>query len=194
MISTYPSQMMAWHELLSEAEEKAKLQLEEDLKSYLIFVLMRLMKKPEMLFGAAALNYLESLVQFGESKRQSLRDVGDKCLLLSGFFPKQTIKRRVAADYFISLGSSAYRSLAEEFDARKGAKELSGLYTLISKKFALMTIVLMAAKIPDENTEIVSPLLAYELQKRTGSSFFLEELSKKSRHPIFLGMAGNTKH
>ncbi len=194
MIATYPSQAMAWHKLLSEAEKKAKLQLEEDLKSYLMFVLMRLMKKPEMLFGAAALDYLKSTLELGELKKQSLRDVGDKCLLLSGFFPEQTIKRRVEADYFISIGSSAYQGLSEELSTKGGAKELSGLYMLASKKFVVMMTILLSAKTLDDK-KAISPLLAYELFKKTGLQFFRENFIGESGQGIITPNGDNsTKH
>jgi hypothetical protein len=37
-----------------------------------------------------------------------LRDVGDRCLLIAGLFPRLANRRRVSTDYYIDLGRGAY--------------------------------------------------------------------------------------
>jgi hypothetical protein len=195
MIATYPSQTMAWHELISDAEQKSKQELEEDLKSYLILLLMRIMKRPEIVSGVVALDYLYSILHFGKAKKESLRDVGDKCLILSGFFPKQATKRGVKTDYFISIGSSAYHNLSEELSRNNRMKELSRLFMLVSEKFVTMMIVLLAVKMLDEKENVLSPLLAHELQGEIDSPFLMEELTKNTQsETIFLKSGNNVKH
>src|SRR5690606_29073482 len=44
---------------------------------------------------------------------RSLRDVGDRCLLVAGLFPDLAQRRRVSVDYFVDLGRGAYQAVAD---------------------------------------------------------------------------------
>ncbi len=183
MILTYPNQTMAWYELVSDAEKKAGQKLQAELKNYLMLALMRTLKKPELFSGAVAFDYFFSTLTTGEIKKQSLRDLGDKCLILSGFFPKQSQKRCVEPDYFISLGSSAYLNLSEKLSKNKKTLELAKLFQLISLEFINMMVILLSAKMIDETEDVLNPLLIYELAKKTKLPFFTEKLNIKTKKP-----------
>ena len=77
-----------WQELVQDAENASQINLGEELESYLVFLLMRYMEKPELLGRIMALEFLGSMESSGQLKQDLLRDVGDSCLLFSGFFPK----------------------------------------------------------------------------------------------------------
>jgi len=188
-----PTQEALWHELISDAEKSSDQRLEDDLKSYLVCLLMRFLKKPDMISGAIALEYLNNFLEFGEIRKNGLRDIGDKCLIFSGFFPKQTRKRRVSADYFISIGQSAYLGLSEEFE-KNNAQGLSDLYMLASRKFITMATILMSAKMLNEEEEFIDPLLSHELWERTHSPFFKKKLKKWSESSMFFLDNNSVKH
>ncbi len=60
-----------------------------------------------------ALDWLHAHAQVGRTRRDALRDVGDRCLLVAGLFPGLARRRRVSVDYFVDLGRGAYREVAE---------------------------------------------------------------------------------
>ncbi|HHJ80507.1 MAG TPA: hypothetical protein ENJ65_02620, partial [Candidatus Tenderia electrophaga] len=76
-----------WQRLVCEAEANANLQLDETLESYLTFTLMRFSQRPELTNSIMALEFLDGIQTQGQQQHGQLRDVGDKCLLLSGLFP-----------------------------------------------------------------------------------------------------------
>ncbi|HHJ19930.1 MAG TPA: hypothetical protein ENJ84_08960, partial [Gammaproteobacteria bacterium] len=75
-----------WQKLLREAGEHSGVELDEELESYLVFMLMRYLKRPDMAQRVMALEFLEALQQDRRQREESLREVGDQCLLYSGLF------------------------------------------------------------------------------------------------------------
>ena len=67
----------------------------------------------------------------GVAQRQSLRQVGDESLFISGFFSDSFNRGLVDIDYYIHLGERAYRSLAHQADHTLGDvfDELSDKFT-----------------------------------------------------------------
>lgn len=101
-----------WHELVQDAEKDCHQQLGEELESYLVFLLMRFMRKTEISQSVMAERYLRGIQLQGAERNQELQEIGDECLLFSGFFPKIARKRRVSVQYYVELGRSAYDQLS----------------------------------------------------------------------------------
>lgn len=146
-----PTSLAQWYALVNEAEAGCALDLGEELESYLVFLLMRFTERPEISTSFFALEFLESLHKLGSARNVSLQEVGDKCLLYSGFFPEQIQKRRLKESYYIDLGQNAYYALASISKQR-----LAELYQNLCESFLQMRDVLQAMR-PDE-TEFL-PLL-----------------------------------
>lgn len=102
-----------WQGLLREAEARSQVALDEMQESYLVFVLLRHQNDPDLLARVQALDWLRAQECAGRHRSDSLRDVGDRCLLIAGLFPAQAGRRRVSVDYFLTLGRSAYRDVAD---------------------------------------------------------------------------------
>lgn len=112
----HPTSTAQWHSLVCEAEDLAKVYLDEELQSYLVFLLMRFLSKPEITTKVLAMDYIESLLSTGRHQQDRLRDVGDVCLIHAGFFPKRAKRKRVSEHYFVELGSGAYQHLSAVVD------------------------------------------------------------------------------
>jgi len=102
-----------WQKLVQDAGNYAGSHLDEELESYLVFLLMRYLRRPEMVQRVLALDYLHALELHSSRRGEPLQEVADQCLLLSGLFPHRAERRRVQLRYYVDLGRSAYLNLAD---------------------------------------------------------------------------------
>ena len=164
-----------WHKLVHEAESICDFQLDEELESYLVFLLMRFLGRSDFTSRIMAMDYLHSLVQRGQVQQESLRDVGDHCLLFSGLFPKIAERRRVKISYYVGIGQSAYNHLADT------CKENLGLfYRQLADAFVQLMDILQVIGSMRNSSDVLSPLEALELWGDTQSNQALKSISKFS--------------
>jgi hypothetical protein len=154
-IFTDVPQTALWVDLVREAEDGAAIQLDEELESYLVFVLMGHTRDAQLHGNVMALDYLRARAQRGTRRKQELRDVGDRCLLLAGLYPEQAERRMVSLDYFLAMGSCAYDELSTALKAA-----VAQLYCHLAKAFAHLVRVLMEVR---RRTRDVAPLLLHEV-------------------------------
>lgn len=148
-------QTALWADLVHEAEQGAATRLDEELESYLVFVLMAHTRDVQLHGQVFAVDYLLARSQSGTRQRQGLREVGDRCLLLAGLYPEQAERRRVSVGYFLDLGSRAYDELSCALRAG-----VADLYGHLAQAFARLVRVLMELR---RRTRDVAPLLLHEL-------------------------------
>lgn len=168
-----PTATAQWHSLVHEAEDYCHCQLHEDMESYLVFLLMRFLQRPQMGARILATDYLEGLLATGERRSEALREVGDHCLLFSGLFPQLAERRRVKVSYYVNLGRSAYGQLSEQAMA-----QLAEMYQQLSSEFVDLMDVLQAIRKIGNQDESLKPLQAFDLWTETGSSQALDSLQK----------------
>lgn len=120
-----------WQALVREGGARHGVSLDEELESYLVFVLMRHARGHTLASEAAALSLLAALELAGREREEQLRDLGDSCLIVSGLFPGLARRRRVTPAYFIALGRSAYGELASALRRAEAA-----LYARLAETFA----------------------------------------------------------
>jgi hypothetical protein len=149
-------QMALWTDLVREAEAGAATRLDEDLESYLVLLLIAHTRDVRLHSQVIAIDFLLARAQSGALRRQELRDVGDRCLLLAGLYPEQAEQRLVGIDYFLGLGSRAYHELSAALSA--GFAEL---YRYLAEAFARLARVLMELR---RHTRDIAPLLLHELR------------------------------
>jgi hypothetical protein len=159
-----PTPMAHWQSLVREAEVSASCRLSEDCESYLVFLLMRFLSRPEMASNVMALDYLNCQLKPGTQRTNGLRDVGDQCLLISGFYPKRARRRHVRIAYFVNLGRSAYSELASTL-----ADGLAGCYQQLERDFVKLMDVLYAVREMDKSAPVLDGMEAIELWQDTGS-------------------------
>lgn len=147
-----------WQALVKDAELTSHLTLDEELESYLVFLLGRFNQRPDIADCILATEFLSSLEKSPESQRNCLREVGDKCLLFAGFFPGQAEKRHVKIKYFIELGRSAYVQVASLSKKRSAI-----LYRSLSYGFVSLMEVLHAIRGLSDPLHALTALQAFEL-------------------------------
>lgn len=154
-ILTDVPQLALWTDLVHEAEQGAAMRLDEELESYLVFLLMGHTRDVQLHRSVIALDFLLARTQSGTLHQQELRDVGDRCLLLAGLYPEQAARRLVNIQYFLELGSRAYDELSNAL--RAGFAEL---YDRLAQAFAHLVRVLMELR---RQMRDIAPLVLHEL-------------------------------
>jgi len=166
-----PTATTQWQSLVSEAEANANLQLDETLESYLVFTLMRFCQRPELTSSIIALEFLDGIQSQGRQQHDQLRDVGDKCLLLSGLFPLTAKRRLVSLSYFVNMGRSAYQQLHDK---------IHGFYGQLATDFVPMMDVLHAIGEINQKNHPIDLLDSFELWDETGSQQALNRIKTAS--------------
>ncbi|MFC0676579.1 hypothetical protein ACFFGH_01770 [Lysobacter korlensis] len=126
-----------WYELVRDGEARMHVRLPDDVESYLVFVLHR--HQHDALLGGRtmALECLHGLELVGRARTDALRDVGDRCLLIAGLFPRLARRRNVQPGYYAALGQAAYGEVS--LLARAGHAEL---FAQLARRFDAMRRVL----------------------------------------------------
>jgi hypothetical protein len=154
-----------WHSLVQEAQSHSGVSLDEDLESYLVFLLMRYTQKPELAAKILAIEYLRGATSMGTHRREQMRDVGDQCLLYSGLFPRRAERRRVRVSYYVDLGRSAYHDAAEAVPTK-----VSDMFFNLAESFVQMMDTLQAMRRVSKHSQpTLDPLNAVELWQDTRS-------------------------
>lgn len=165
-----PTVTAQWQALIKEAEAANHLALGDDLESYLVFLLMRFMEKPEIAKSVLAMDYLQALQSIGKQIMR-LQEVGDKCLLFAGLFPERAERKRVRISYFVELGQSAYSSIAD-----LSKIELAKFYQVLCKRFVGLMDILHTAR--DLASQHLTPLQAMDLWQDLQSPHALRVLRR----------------
>lgn len=109
-----------WQALVREAGGRIGFLLDEYRESYLVFVLLQRQCDPFIQTRIQALNWFHAQQQMGSSRTNTLREIGDDCLIIAGMFPGLAHRRRVGVNYYIELGQGAYHALSETHAADAG--------------------------------------------------------------------------
>lgn len=148
LIELQPTSTALWYKLVCEAQANIDIRLEQELESYLVFLLMRFTDKPKILSNIMAIDYLNGQLAGGNVRHEMLRDVGDQCLLFSGLFPNMASRRRVRLDYYIDLGRGAYLNLSDTIQS-----SFSDVYAQLSHSFVSLMDVLQVIRNIDDKTQ-----------------------------------------
>ena len=151
----HPTNMAQWQQIICAAQNKRSISLCEAQESYLVFLLMRFVSKPELASSVVGLDFLNAMHERGHMRRQLLREIGDKCLLLAGLFPGRAQRKRVRISYFVALGQSAYAELAQIQDD----------FIRMAEGFVTMLEVLHAVRPSQAMANQLTPLAAHDLMQ-----------------------------
>lgn len=132
-----------WQALVHEAGERAGCTLDESREAYLVFMLLRHQADGRGLARTQALDWLHAHQLTGAVREDSLRDVGDRCLLIAGLYPSLAERRRVSVRYFIDLGRSAYLGIADA-----GRSAYAALFGQLAGSYGELVCTLRAVR-PD---------------------------------------------
>lgn len=152
---TNENSLILWQDLVRDAEDSCAIQLNQDHEAYLVSLLSRYLDKPEMAKSVFATALLDALQDESAKRQTHLRDVGDRCLLFAGLFPRIAEKRRIKLRYFVEVGRSAYYAISATGD----------LFGSLAVKFVILMDVLQSIRQPPD----MLPLEAYEQWQELGS-------------------------
>lgn len=107
-----PTQIAEWRKLVSEGQEKTGFHLTETIENYIVITLDAHTKKVGLASSVIAIDFLKNIHIKSVSNKQTLREVGDQCLILSGLFPDRAKRKNLSEDYFKNLGENAYYVLS----------------------------------------------------------------------------------
>ncbi len=156
-----------WYDIIHEAEQHCAVCLKEDIESYLVFLLMRYTNQPQLTHRIIATEFLQGARLSPQQRLVALQDVGDKCLLFTGLFPRLAEKRLVKISYFVNIGKTAYEAISYS---------TNDLYCLLGKQFVPLMDVLQAIRQYSKKCPDLLPLQAYDLWNETGSQRALSVL------------------
>ncbi len=168
-----PTALAEWQALINDASLANNTNLNEDLESYLVFLLMRFINSANLANTIIALDLLESMNKTGKQQQQSLRDVGDSCLLFAGLFPGYARKRRVQISYYVNVGKTAYQKLHDLND-----KTNHTLFSKLNNEFVTLMDVLQKTRELNSSLPSIDLLQADEIWRDLGSKHALETLQK----------------
>jgi len=171
----HPTCTALWHALILEAQQSCTTFLDEELESYLIFLLIRFAEKPEIANSVLGLDFLNGAQEMGPNRHNLLRDVGDKCLLFAGLFPGRASKKHLEISYFVKLGKTAYSTLSTIHHTTT-----KDLYCLLCEDFVKMMDVLHATRYVSGNDPILDYFQALNLWRETKSKAAYKRLCKTS--------------
>ncbi len=183
---TQPTTTALWQGLVKEAQADNHLFVNEELESYLVFLLTRFTSKPEIANSILAFDYLHGMEMVGRQQMNELRDVGDKCLLFAGLFAPRAAAKNVRISYFVDLGQGAYLTLAS-----LSRHKIAELYTSVGESFVpLMDILQSVNHIASD----LQPLEAAELCSDTGSKHAITALRRYTQSVLITPTINKIKH
>ncbi|MCK9344814.1 MAG: hypothetical protein M0P64_01655 [Candidatus Pacebacteria bacterium] len=141
-----PTVTATWVTFVKEGETRVKHNLGEELESFLVFTLMRLVRRTDIFTPALGLEYYKASTEYvGRKKEEALGEIGDTSLILAGLFPERHRRLNVSSSYFSEIGRLAFRELADSLSERNRVS-LAKLYHNVNNGFISMTDVLLAAR------------------------------------------------
>lgn len=158
-----------WQNVVRDAEINCSIKLNRELEAYLVSLLSRYTNQPEMTKSVFATALLDALQNDTNKRATQLRDVGDRCLLFTGLFPRIAQKRRVKLRYFVDVGRTAYHAISTRSD----------LFGILAIQFVSLMDVLQSIRQPPD----MLPLEAYEQWQELGSQRAYQLLKKMVSYP-----------
>jgi hypothetical protein len=109
MIALHTEDTLPWRALITRAEAETSFVLYQPVEDYLCRTLLRYFGRPNRLCGAARTAAIETLFEHAPSDP---RVIGDRSLLLAGFFPEQVVRLHMPLSSLIEYGRLAFRACA----------------------------------------------------------------------------------
>lgn len=139
-----------------------------------------------------ALIYKDAIEADSKEERNShLRKLGDIALFTSGLFSASLEKSAVGIDYFISMGGSAYSSLADSHTRTFPVQGIREVFSDLAEHFLNYVDVLTEVSESNELTDARDVLCLYESWLQTGSDYARKRLQENG---ILTFPTDNSRH
>lgn len=107
-----PTKIAEWRKLVIEGQEKSGFRLNETIENYVVITLDSQTTNTELASAVIAIDFLKNIHVKSVRNSQTLRFIGDQCLILAGLFPERVKRKNVSDHYFKHLGENAYYVLS----------------------------------------------------------------------------------
>lgn len=107
-----PTTTAEWLALVKEASQHCQHTLSDPIENYLVLTLDAYTTREEIGSAVVALDFLKSIELSSQECISLLRDVGDRCLIISGLFPERAKRKNLPLSYYISIGKQSYQRLS----------------------------------------------------------------------------------
>lgn len=148
-----------WRALLTKAQFVARVELHALVEEYLVGVLFRSSISPgavdETILSAESGGFEQS------ADVDTLRTIGDHCLVYAGLYPEHAIQRDVPLAYFVRVGAAAYREFGSLTD--------DPMFTLLADCFVDIVGVLHTLRDIEDDAVCLDAMNAFQLWQDTGS-------------------------
>jgi hypothetical protein len=174
---------------VSEAKHDLRVDLSDLVEFYLVRLLCDFSHKsknaPVPGSEPLALMYKRACEGNVAQRAETLKNLGDVALYISGFFADFVEKQLVDLDYYIAMGGSAYGSLSGIVAAQHNGETFAELYLQLSKKFTALVDVLnqISEKAQAKRDSDQELLKLYDRWARTGSDRIRKLLLEKGLLP-----------
>ena len=153
-------------ELVDGALTHQRLETQELTAFYVVRLLTSFLQRP---VGAddqmpLAVRLAQALESGGIRQRESLRQIGDLSLFISGFFSDSLHRKLVDVDYYVSIGGSAYNALS-----RVETDMFSSVFAELGEKFVGFVDILSEVSERTSCASNADLLRLYEKWLKTGS-------------------------
>src|SRR5437016_11091420 len=140
-VKTAPSLREYFHNAVSRAMTNQKVEATEMATSYLVLLLSDFASTP-IPEEALALKMCSGLTKAPSERMQTLKEVGDTSLFVSGYFPDSLNSSLVDVDYYIGIGEVAYGSLGRLARTLGRSSSFGQVFCELSTKFPRFVDVL----------------------------------------------------
>ncbi len=158
------SAIVFFKELVEEALAHQHLQARELTAYYVVNLLAGFVQRPAEEETPLAIRLARALESGGMQQRNTLREIGDVSLFVSGFFSDSLNRKIVDVDYYVSIGECAYNTLS-----RVDRDTLGPVYGELSEKFVGFVDVLSEVSERTSCSSNGDLLRLYEKWLKTGS-------------------------
>lgn len=175
-----------FQEKIDAAVAKNNVTIDDDVEFYLTTLLCNFLR-PQLQMSDTPLALLLQEAMESPSRVQlaKFKSLGDLSLYVAGYFQESFNRRVVDIDYYIALGSIAYRRLAVMV-----GKNTQSTYEKLAQDFPLLVeLVAEVAVVPGQNRP-VDILAIYDRWTRSNSRRLLRILQESGINPVPAGGGG----
>ncbi len=160
MIDNHLADTAPWRALLTKAQFVARVELHGLVEEYLVGVLFRTSIAPTSMAAGIIAARGDRIEQRRDA--DTLRAIGDHCLIYAGLYPEHAIGHDVPLADFVRVGAAAYR----EF----GKLTADPMFTLLAECYVEIIGVLHTLRDVEDDAACIDPMNAFQLWQDTGST------------------------
>jgi hypothetical protein len=154
-------------ELVEDALQHQRIDTTEMTAFYVVRLLTDFLQRPPSGDHAPlAVELGRALESGGVQQRETLKDIGDRSLFVSGFFADSLRRKTVGVDYYVSIGGFAYGALS-----RAETDTFSPVFAELAGNFVRFVDVLTEISERTSCASNLDLLRLYERWLRTGSPY-----------------------